>query len=189
MVSLASTRPGLAQEASASAAAADRRGIADAHRWPSYGPGDVYANVPETDDRGRDQIAMFRAWNPDPVGSHEANLAAINPVLARVVRKAQADNPRLRFVIGSGKRDARLQRAAVAWGWSRTRASPHQSGDAVDLWPLDAFGRVDFDPALQNRVGAAMKKAAAELGVPLRWGGGFQSFKHRDRSHFELVFR
>lgn len=185
-MSLGSSTPGLAQEVSAAAA---RRGIPDAPRRPSYGPGDVYANVPETDDRGRDQIAMFRAWNPDPVGSHEANLAAINPVLARVVRKAQADNPGLRFVIGSGKRDATLQRTAVAWGWSMSRASPHQFGDAVDLWPLDAFGRIDFDPALQNRVGAAMKRAAADLRVPLRWGGGFRSFKDRDRSHFELVPR
>ena len=155
---------------------------------PSVGPGDVYAHVPEKDDRGRDQIPMFLAWNPDPLGRHQANLAALNPALARVIRKVEADHPELRFVIGSGRRDAVLQQKAVAWGWSRTRASPHQTGDAVDLWPLDDAGRVRFDPALQNRIGAAMRKAAAQLQVPIRWGGGFRSFRDGDRSHFELAF-
>jgi hypothetical protein len=137
-----------------------------------YGPGDVYVNIPEKDDRGRDQIPIFREWNPDPVGNHEANLAALDPALARVVRKAQADNPDLRFVIGSGRRDEALQRKALAWGWSRTRDSAHRAGQAVDLWPLDRFGHVDFDPTVQSRIGAAVKKAAAELRVPIRWGGG-----------------
>jgi peptidoglycan L-alanyl-D-glutamate endopeptidase CwlK len=153
------------------------------------GPDDVYANIPPRDDRGRDQIAMFREWNPDPKGNHEANLRAISPSLARVIRKAQADNPGLSFVIGSGRRDRALQGKAFAWGWSRTRSSQHETGEAVDLWPLDAIGRVTFDAATQGRIGAAMKKAAADLGVPIRWGGHFRSFKERDRSHFELAPR
>lgn len=174
------------------AAAKDESGIGarrppNAFNGPLYGPGDVYANIPEKDEFGRDQLAMFREWNPDPVGNHEANLEAINPSLARVVRKAQADNPELRFVIGSGKRDYGLQRKAFAWGWSKTQGGPHQSGDAVDLWPLDADGRVSFDPRTLSRVGAVMRKAAAELGVPIRWGGNFHSFRDRDRSHFELA--
>jgi peptidoglycan L-alanyl-D-glutamate endopeptidase CwlK len=159
----------------------------DTSNSPLYGPGGVYAKIPERDEFGRDQLAMFREWNPDPAGNHEANLKAINPSLAKVVRKAQADNPGLRFVIGSGRRDTKLQRKAVAWGWSKTQDSHHQSGDAVDLWPLDAEGRVHFDPTTQSRVGAAMKKAAAELGVSIRWGGNFHSFKDMDRSHFELA--
>ncbi len=130
---------------------------------------------------------MFRVWNPNPVGNHEARLRTLNPTLARAVRKVQADNPGLRFVIGSGRRNDRLQRMAVAWGWSRTQDSPHQSGNAVDLWPLDHEGRVFFDPQTQNRIAAALGKAAAELGVPIRWGGRFHGFKDMDRSHFELV--
>jgi len=130
---------------------------------------------------------MFRAWNPDPVGQHEANLRALNPILAEVVRKAQAADPGQRFVIGSGKRDRRLQRMALTWGWSRTQSSPHQAGDAVDLWPLDREGRVFFDRTAQNRIASAMRKAATELGVSIRWGGHFRSFKKSDRSHFELA--
>lgn len=154
-----------------------------------YGPGGVYARIPAQDEYGRDQLAMFRAWNPDPVGNHEASLRAIQPALARVVRRAQADNPGLRFVIGSGRRDRKLQRRAVAWGWSRTHASSHRSGLAVDLWPLDAEGRVIFDPNAQNRIAVALKRAATELGLSLRWGGRFRGYKHMDRSHFELVAR
>jgi peptidoglycan LD-endopeptidase CwlK len=156
---------------------------------PLYGPSGVYAKIPARDEFGRDQLAMFRAWNPDPVGNHEANLRAIHPALARVVRKAQADNPDLHFVIGSGKRDDKQQRKAMAWGWSRMLDSPHRSGNAVDLWPLDREGRVTFDPPTQNRIAAAFGKAATELGVPIRWGGHFHGFKDRDRSHFELVPR
>ncbi|MBA1155644.1 M15 family metallopeptidase [Microvirga mediterraneensis] len=165
----------------------------DPHGFPNaidpslHGPGGVYAKIPARDDLGRDQLVMFRAWNPDPVGSHEANLRALNPVLASVVRKAQDDIQGQRFVIGSGKRDGRLQRMAVTWGWSRTQDSMHRSGNAVDLWPLDRDGRVIFDRTAQSRIAEAMKRAAMELGVALRWGGHFQSFKNADRSHFELA--
>ena len=152
-----------------------------------YGPGGIYARIPERDELGRDQLAMFRAWNPDPIGAQEANLKALNPQLAALVRKVRADNPGLRFVVGSGRRDRRLQQMAFAWGWSRTRYGSHQTGDAVDLWPLDPLGRVYFDPAAQRRIGAAMKKAAADLGLRIRWGGNFHGFKDRDRSHFELA--
>src|SRR5215217_7503856 len=117
-----------------------------------YGPDDVYANIPAKDEFGRDQLAMFRTWNPDPLGNHEANLKALNPSLAMVVRTAQAANPGLRFVVGSGLRDPKLQQKAVAWGWSKTRDSLHRSGDAVDLWPLDEEGRVVFDPSALNRI-------------------------------------
>ena len=169
------------------ACSAGSRSSADASDGALYGPGDIYGKIPARDEFGRDQLAMFREWNPDPVSNHEANLRAIEPFLARVVRKAQGDNPGLRFVIGSGKRDSRLQRKAFAWGWSKTQGGPHQTGSAVDLWPLDDGGCVHFDPATQNRIGAAMKKAAAELGVRIRWGGHFHSFKRMDRSHFELA--
>ncbi len=154
---------------------------------PFSGRDDVYANIPEKDEFGRDQLAMFRQWNPDPVGLHEANLKAINPMLAKVVRRAKADHPGLLFVIGSGRRDDKQQRKAVAWGWSKTLDSPHRSGNAVDLWPLDAQGRVLFDPSTHGRISAAMRQAAAKLGVSIRWGGHFHGFKDMDRSHFELV--
>lgn len=189
-VSLVLTSLHLAPLLLSAAAAAQDKGTgraAAAMEAALLGPGAVYANIPPTDEHGRDQLAMFREWNPDPVGRHQANLQAIRPALARVIRKVQADEPDLRFVIGSGLRSDAVQRRALAWGWSATPHSAHQAGLAVDLWPLDPQGRVIFDSAVQNRIAAAMKKAAAASGVTIRWGGTFRGYKHRDRSHFELV--
>lgn len=163
--------------------------VADlSHGEPATSPASgIYARIPIHDEFRREQIPMFRAWNPDPVGRHAANLRALDPGLAMIVVKAQAGLPGLRFVIGSGRRTGDEQRQAVSWGWSRTRSTAHRSGRAVDLWPLDGEGRVVFDPALQDRIAAAMKQAASEAGVRIRWGGHFRGYKHKDRSHFELA--
>ena len=150
-----------------------------------FGPGDVYANIPEKDSRGEDQIAKFIKWNPDPVGNHEKNLNSVDTSLASVIRKAQADNPDLKFVVGSGKREADQQDDAVKAGWSKTQDSNHLRGEAVDLWPLDEKGRVIFDPKKQAAIGAAIKKAAAEAGVKINWGGDWKGFK--DLPHFEVA--
>jgi len=48
-------------------------------------------------------------------------------------------------------------------------------------------GPVFFDPNTQNRIAAVLMKAAAELGVPIGWGGRFLGYKDMDRSHFELA--
>lgn len=166
--------------------------LAPAALAQGYGPGDVYANIPPVDDQGRRQIPMFNAWNPDPIGNHERNLASVDPRLAAVVRRALAETPGLRFVVGSGTRTWEQQRRAEAWGWS-PRAHPfaasptlrkHLEGKAVDLWPLDENLRVTFAPALQSRVAAAMTRAARELGVRISWGGGWR--RKKDPTHFEL---
>ena len=51
--------------------------IKDVAGNPLHGPGGVYARIPERDEFGRDQLAMFRTWNPDPVTNNEANLRAM----------------------------------------------------------------------------------------------------------------
>lgn len=163
----------------------------------SFGPGNVYANIPPIDDRGRDQLTMFNAWNPDPIGNHERNLGRVNPLLAAIVRKALADNPGLRFVVGSGLRTLAEQQQAEGWGWSPRRRSrkpgrvwvsaslrKHVEGNAVDLWPLDADNRVTFAPSLQAQIGAAMMKASRDLGAALNWGGTWR--RRKDPTHFEL---
>lgn len=159
----------------------------------SSGPGGIYAGIPAIDDRGRDQHAMFRAWNPDPVRNHERNLASVRPELAAVIRQAQADHPELRFVVGSGRRGEAEQRLAEAWGWSppagghvrNPHLRSHIDGRAVDLWPLDEQGRVTFAAGPMARVGAAILATARRLGVPLSWGGDWRGRK--DPAHFELL--
>ena len=45
-------------------------------------------------------------------------------------------------------------------------------------------GEIRWDWPLYEQIGAAMKAAAKDLGVPIVWGGDWASF--RDGPHFEL---
>lgn len=145
-----------------------------------------YGNIPATDDRGEDQLAKFKEWNPDPIGNHARLLASVKPDLQSVIRRAQ-EIAGISFVVGSGTRDDKQQAKARKFGWSGTDDSKHLHGDAVDLWVLDKDQQVTFkDEAAYARVSKAMSQAASELGFEVRWGG---SFKKRDIPHFELVGR
>jgi hypothetical protein len=154
------------------------------------GPNGVYANIPVKDDKGRDQLPMFTRWNPDPVGNEAANLKQINPDMQKVIARARADNPDLKFVLGNGKRSAVDQDWAKSVGWSQVGskdggdASVHMKGNAADLWALDGNNRVTFDPAAQSKVTAAIKTAAKEEGVKLNAG---DDWRHPDKPHFELA--
>ena len=154
----------------------------------NYGPNDVYSNIPPLDSRGENQLAKFQYWNPDPIGTSDARLAQVHPDLQAVINKAKADNPNLPFVVGSGLRSQADQQNAYKWGWStvnpNTTKDVNQRGIAADLWPLDSNGKPTFDPAAMTAVGAAIKKAASDLGTPITWGGDWNTFK--DRSHFQL---
>ncbi len=144
----------------------------------------AYSKIPDVDGSGRPgQVTKFMEWNSDPVANHAANLRSINPTLADVVRRAES-LAGVRFVIGSGRRDAALQRKAVEWGWSRTHDSDHLDGNAVDLWPIDQDGAVNFDSKSQAEIVQAMKQAARELGVVLDIGADWKRFK--DKPHFAI---
>ncbi|MBX9697884.1 MAG: M15 family metallopeptidase [Acetobacteraceae bacterium] len=105
-------------------------------------------------------------------------LAGVHPDLVRVVERAAAETPL--FVI-EGLRTAARQRELVAKGSSRTTASRHLTGHAVDLAPIP----LDWSDFEAFRAMAKAVLAAAEVeGVPLVWGGNWPSF--RDGPHFEL---
>ncbi len=104
---------------------------------------DAYSNAPRPD-----VAARMRALNPDPLATSDAVLSEVAPNLAAAIRKAQADNPKLRIV-------------AVA-----------RSGEGVEVWPADAEGRVSFDPAQQDAVSAAIRRSAAQLGLGVNFHGG-----------------
>lgn len=145
---------------------------------------DPYRLIPAVDSRGEDQRAKFRQWNSDPIGNEAANMASIDPALAKVVERAQ-QIAGTKFVIGAGKRTPEMQQKAVDWGWSKTLDSDHLGGGAADLWPIDANGAVVFDPQKQQQIVAAMKQAAKEQGVDLESGADWKKF--RDVPHFGLV--
>ena len=115
-------------------------------------------------------------------------LAGLHPDLVRVVERARLAAP---FIVVEGLRSRERQERLVAIGASRTLASRHLTGHAVDLayWLDDGdgapkAGEVRWDWPLAQKIAAAMKAAAASEGVALAWGGDWKSFP--DGPHFEL---
>lgn len=111
------------------------------------------------------------------------NLNGIHPDLRRVIDRALQESP-LDFVVIEGLRTKERQKQLVASGASRTMNSRHITGHAVDLVPIGPSGKAAFDWPLYDRLGPAVKQAAAKEGVALVWGGDWTSF--RDGPHFEL---
>ena len=110
-------------------------------------------------------------------------LAGVHPDLVRVVERARtyAD-----FIVTEGLRTEARQRELFAKGASTTLRSRHLTGHAVDLAAL--VGReVRWDWPLYDKLGAAMKRAAAEEQVAITWGGDWAKF--RDGPHFELEWK
>ncbi len=110
-------------------------------------------------------------------------LTGIHPDLVRVVERAIRITD-VDFRVLEGRRTLARQRVLVAQGASRTLNSRHLTGHAVDLGAL-VNGRIAWDWPLYHRIAAAMKLAAAELNVPIVWGGDWRTFK--DGPHFELA--
>lgn len=113
----------------------------------------------------------------------EHHLSRVHPDLANIVQRALAISS-VDFIVIEGVRTLERQRQLVASGVSRTMASRHLSGHAVDIapWinntiPWDNWGAFE-------QVAKAMKQAALEVSIPLVWGGDWTSF--RDGPHFEL---
>ena len=111
------------------------------------------------------------------------NMTGIHPDLRLVLDKALQDSP-LDFVVIEGLRTVERQKQLVASGASKTMNSRHITGHAVDLLPIDLNGKPAFDWPLYDQLGPAVKKAAADLGIELDWGGDWKKFK--DGPHFEL---
>lgn len=112
-----------------------------------------------------------------------ARLAGVHPDLVRVVVRARAAEA---FTVIEGLRTAERQAVLVAQGASKTLNSRHLTGHAVDLGPVP----LDWsDTGAFRRLAAAMKRAADDEGVPIRWGGEFRDQQGRpwfDGPHFEL---
>lgn len=107
-------------------------------------------------------------------------LRGVRADLCLVVELARRSVP---FIVVEGMRTLARQKTLVATGKSTTLKSKHLKGHAVDVAPLVgaalSWERAHFDP-----LAAAMKEAAARLGVAIRWGGDWKTFI--DCPHFEL---
>lgn len=114
-----------------------------------------------------------------------SRLQGVHQDLVRVVLRA-AEITEIEFVVTEGVRTKARQKQLVAAGASKTMSSRHLTGHAVDLAAVVA-GKVRWDWPLYHKLAAAMKRAAAELGVPLEWGGDWRTFK--DGPHFQLPWK
>lgn len=127
-------------------------------------------------------------------------LVGVHPDLVRVVELGIKYSPH-DFAVTEGVRSIQDQMVNVSKGVSWTLHSKHLVqadglGHAVDIeavGDLDGNGFVDlgdksrtWDPAVYAEIAKAMKRAAAELGVAIRWGGDFGG-GHFDGPHYELV--
>lgn len=111
------------------------------------------------------------------------NLRGVHPDLVRVMERALHTSP-VDFIVIEGLRTRERQSELVASGASRTMNSRHLTGHAVDLLPIGPNGRGEFAWPLYERLAPAVKQAAEDLGVAIKWGGDWTSF--RDGPHFEL---
>ena len=109
-------------------------------------------------------------------------LQGVHPDLVRVVNRAAELMPG-GFIITEGLRTKERQRELFAKGLSKTMNSRHLTGHAIDFAPL-VDGDVSWKWPAFHPVAAAFKKAAAELKIPIVWGGDWKRFK--DGPHIEL---
>ncbi|WP_189371446.1 M15 family metallopeptidase [Achromobacter spanius] len=115
-------------------------------------------------------------------------LAGVHPDLVAVVKLAIQRTP-VDFLVVEGVRTVAQQRENVAKGASQTMNSYHLAqadglGHAVDLAPL-VDGAIPWnDWAKFKDLADVVKACAAELGVPVEWGGDWKTFK--DGPHFQI---
>lgn len=105
-------------------------------------------------------------------------LVGVDPRLVRCVERAIQLTTQ-DFTVLEGVRSIETQRDYVRRGVSQTMNSRHLRqpdglGKAVDLVPW-AGGMARWEWPLIYPIAEAMRRAAAELGVPIRWGGAWVS--------------
>lgn len=99
-------------------------------------------------------------------------LDGIDPQLASVVKRA-IEISKVDFGVTEGLRTLATQKKYVAAGKSQTMASKHLTGDAVDLVAY-VGSKISWELNLYDEIADAMKQAAKEKGVKLRWGAAWQ---------------
>jgi len=77
------------------------------------------------------------------------------------------------FSVICGLRTMEEQRALVAKGASKTMKSKHLDGHAVDLMAYIKGVGDRWELKLYDEIADAMKLAAKDLGIPVRWGAAW----------------
>ena len=100
-----------------------------------------------------------------------SRLEGVKPRLVAVVKRA-IELTTVDFGVTEGLRSMETQRKYLAQGKSQTLASKHLTGDAVDLVAY-IDGQVCWELNVYDEVANAMREAAIEEGVALRWGAAW----------------
>lgn len=98
-------------------------------------------------------------------------LDGVKEELSRVIMRA-ITLTKVDFGVVEGLRSEEKQRELVAAGASQTMNSKHLTGRAVDLMAY-INGRGSWELSLYDDIAHAMREAAVEQNVGIRWGGAW----------------
>lgn len=99
------------------------------------------------------------------------NLTGVQPQLVAVVERA-IQLTTVDFAVTEGLRTEAQQRELVAKGASQTMNSKHLTGHAVDLVAF-LGGRISWELNLYDEIADAIRLAALEKNVGIRWGAAW----------------
>lgn len=106
------------------------------------------------------------------------NLRGVNPKLVAVVERAILLTE-MDFAVIEGVRTTMRQAELVKAGASQTMASKHIEGKAVDLMAY-LNGRASWELNLYDEIATAVRQAAIEEDVAVRWGAAWNVPDIRD---------
>jgi peptidoglycan L-alanyl-D-glutamate endopeptidase CwlK len=113
-------------------------------------------------------------------------LTGVHPDLVSVIKRAIQITP-IDFAVVDGLRTIKEQRAFVASGASKTMDSRHLTGHAVDLCAF-VGNKGRWEMTLICKVAEAVRTAAIECNVPIRWGGNWDVLlTNTDKSTDDIV--
>ena len=104
----------------------------------------------------------------------KANLEGVDDRLVKVINRALEISP-ADFAVIEGLRSMKKQEENVRKGVSKTMASRHLTGHAVDILPSAIKPGMNWDLKYFMPILKAIKQAGDEMGVPLRFGINWKS--------------
>lgn len=106
----------------------------------------------------------------------------LQAVVNRAIQITEQD-----FAVHDGLRTIAEQRAYYRRGVSKTMKSKHLTGDAVDLVPY-INGKLRWEWDAIYPIAEAVRQAAQELDVDIRWGGAWDKvFTYTEKDPEEMV--
>jgi len=110
------------------------------------------------------------------------NLVGVHPDLVKVCNAA-LDISAYDFGIIEGVRTLEKEQQMVSEGKSQTLNSRHLTGKAVDFAAF-VGGAITWEQKYYEQIANAFYKAAAQLQIPIVWGGSWKTLA--DNDHVEL---